>query len=158
MELVICELYHPHIHFYNYNEDNKSEWEDASLHWLTIKKYKKYNKNKIKREIRIHKNRYSSINLLQLPNHPFIQNYKNIILNEKYIQLHLAKCFYLASGEKICILKTFWIKIFQRTWKRIFRERKEKLKRRCHPHSIVSFQQMGKWPKDCFISPIFKIS
>jgi hypothetical protein len=99
-------------------------------------------------------NNYNAYN--NLP-HPFIRNYQNIILNKKYLQLHLAKNILLESGEMICIIKTYWIRIIQRTWKRIYKERQMIIQKRKNPLSILYFQQNGKWPKDCSIYPSFKI-
>ena len=55
--------------------------------------------------------------------HPLIRNYKNIIFKDEYIKQEIAECIILSGGESVAILKTFWIKIIQRTWKRIFKEK-----------------------------------
>ena len=88
----------------------------------------------------------------------FIKNYHNIIVKNNYLQLHLAKNILLDTGEIICIIKTYWLKIIQRTWKRIYKERQIIIQKRKNPLSIIYFQQNGKWPKDCCIIPSLKIS
>jgi hypothetical protein len=154
MDLVICELYNPVIHCYDYT-NNITDWENICMHWLNIKTFSKNSsKNKIKKFIKLVKNSYKQYNLL---NHPYIQNYNNIILNKNYLQLHLAKNIVLDTGETICIIKTYWIRIIQRTWKRIYKERQLIIQQRKNPLSILYFQQNGKWPKDCFIFPSLKI-
>jgi hypothetical protein len=45
-----------------------------------------------------------------------------------YYQPHLAQCIRLATGETVCVIKTFWLKIIQRTWKKVFKERQRVLK------------------------------
>jgi len=57
--------------------------------------------------------------------HSIIRNYHNIIKSFYYIQPHIVECVYLPSpgSECVAILKTFWLKIIQRTWKRVYKER-----------------------------------
>ena len=74
--------------------------------------------------------RYKYSILLKSPtfmnsNHSVIRNYHNIIKSFYYIQPHIVECVYLLNpgGECVAILKTFWLKIVQRTWKRVYKER-----------------------------------
>lgn len=62
--------------------------------------------------------------------HEIIRNYHNIIKSINYIQPHIVECIYLpAPGEEcVAILKTFWLKIIQRAWKRIYKQRTSLLK------------------------------
>jgi hypothetical protein len=57
--------------------------------------------------------------------HSVIRNYHNIIKSFYYIQPHIVECVYLPSpgGECVAILKTFWLRIVQRTWKRVYKQR-----------------------------------
>jgi len=55
--------------------------------------------------------------------HSIIRNYHNIIKSFYYIQPHIVECVYLPGGECVAILKTFWLKIVQRTWKRVYKQR-----------------------------------
>ena len=155
MELVICELYNPILHCYDY-KNKKKDWVNICMHWINIKTCSpNISKNKIKKIIKLVNKNYESYT--RLP-HPFIRNYENIISNKNYLQLHLAKNILLDTGEIICIIKTYWIRIIQRTWKRIYKERQKIIQKRKNPMSILYFQQNGKWPKDCSIYPILKIS
>ena len=61
----------------------------------------------------------------QVQSHSFIRNYKMIISNKDYIKPEIALCLTLKGGEHVAILQTFWIKIIQRTWKKIFEQRKQ---------------------------------
>jgi len=56
-------------------------------------------------------------------NHPTIRNYRNIISKPDYIKAEIGETILLPTQEKVAILKTFWLRIFQRKWKRIFREK-----------------------------------
>jgi len=88
--------------------------------------------------------------------HPFIRNYKTIISNEHYIKPEIAKCVYLKGDECVAILKTFWLRIVQRTWKRIFKEKKATIALRLTPKSLNYRERNGKWPLNCCRLPRLK--
>ena len=77
--------------------------------------------------------------------HPVIRNYRRIVLRPTYIQPEIAKCIILHSGESVAILKTFWLRIVQRAWKRVFSERNALMKKRCSPSELYYRQTRGKW-------------
>lgn len=60
--------------------------------------------------------------------HPIIRNYYNIVTREDYIKPEIAQCIVLPTEETIAILKTFWIRIIQRNWKKVFYNRKTIIK------------------------------
>lgn len=45
-----------------------------------------------------------------------------------------------------CIIKTFWIKLIQRSWKKIYSKRKEIIKKRVNINNLHFWQINGKWP------------
>lgn len=53
-----------------------------------------------------------------------IRNWVNIMKRPEYYGLQLAQCITFQTGETVCIIKTFWLRIIQRTWKKVFKERK----------------------------------
>jgi hypothetical protein len=57
--------------------------------------------------------------------HTVIRNYISIISSDKYFSPQIAECIVLPTQETIAIIKTIWIKIIQRTWKKIFLHRKK---------------------------------
>jgi hypothetical protein len=85
----------------------------------------------------------------RLTRHPFIRNYETIISNENYIKAEIAECVYLSGDECVAILKTFWLRLVQRAWKRVFEERKQIYARRMRPDSLRHREISGKWPTSC---------
>jgi hypothetical protein len=77
--------------------------------------------------------------------HPFIRNYRQIVLRPRYIQPEIAECIILPTGESVAILKTFWIRIIQRAWKRVLLERAATMKKRSTPGELYYRQTRGKW-------------
>ena len=165
-KLVICEIFNPRLHGFNndsdphvqghylvngkydyilpssllagYDSDGEywgEEWfvdqdiyemiECCRLHYTFISETPQYNK------------------------HPFIRNYRSIITRENYIQPEIAQCIYLSGDECVAILKTFWLRIVQRTWKRIYASRKNKIALRKSIHSLKYRETHGGWPTSC---------
>jgi len=82
-----------------------------------------------------------------------IRNYINMIRNPLYIQPQIAECHYLINRECVCVLKTFWIRLVQRTWKRIYKERKEIFQRRRIISSLKHRELTGRWPHGLHVMP-----
>jgi hypothetical protein len=85
--------------------------------------------------------------------HEFIKNYKNIILNESFLNAEIGEIHYLKGDECVCVIKTFWLKLIQRAWKKIYKNRKIILQKRHRPASLMYRQITGKWPDDCNYMP-----
>ncbi len=102
--------------FYLYNKkgDEDADHENEIINTLIM--YKRAIRYRLRSELLCNGNIY-------------IRNYKHIISQKRYIQLDLALCMYLKGEEMVCIKKTFWLKLIQRTWKRICLERKNIAKR-----------------------------
>ena len=88
--------------------------------------------------------------------HKIIRNYSNIISKPSYIKPEIAHCLLLPGGEQVCILKTCWIRLIQRTWKKIYKIRKEIILKRSNVNSLLYRQVNGKWPNNCKYLPPYK--
>ena len=95
--------------------------------------------------------RYDYANIVMnnptITNHPFIRNYRTIVSFEHFIKPEIAECFYLESGEYVAILKTFWIRIFQRKWRTFIREKKRFIRFCSQPWVLFYREINGKWPQ-----------
>ena len=63
----------------------------------------------------------------------------------EYIQLNLITYQYLNGQEFVAVSKLYWIKLVQRTWKKIFKERKEKITMRKSPKELQYRAIHGCW-------------
>jgi len=137
--IVICELYNNKIHGEAANDSN------VIYHYLTINRYKKLDIDVINDMCH-----FINAEYIYLPNqhHNIFRNYINII-RDNYIKPQIAECIYLQNGESVCIIKTFWIRIIQRAWKRIFKERKNIIEKRKTVHALYYREINGKWPSYC---------
>jgi len=79
--------------------------------------------------------------------HKTIRNYLNIVRKENYIQPQIALCVELPTGENITIIKTIWIKLIQRAWKRVYKERQDIINGRIMIESLNCRRLTGVWPE-----------
>ena len=77
----------------------------------------------------------------------------NIITRKNYIKPEITECIYLNTGHCVAILKTHWIRLIQKKWKNIIKERKTIIKKRCTVKSLRHREITGKWPDDCLFYP-----
>ena len=150
--IVLCELYNDYIH----GEINDLDININKLH-LVLFRFKLLDSIYINRLAFSRMNYYTTIlNNNYNINHNIYKNYKNIISSDNYIKPELAQCIYLPSGHCICIIKTFWLKIIQRKWKLICKQRKHIINCRSNPYALLSRSLTGKWPDYCIYLPGIK--
>jgi hypothetical protein len=101
---------------------------------------------------RLYATEYTRVITRHFP-HKTIRNYHNIINRPNYIKPEIGECFDLITGEQIVIIKTIWLKIIQRKWKKVFAKRQSIIKYRSSPTSLIFRQLMGKWPEYCLHMP-----
>lgn len=150
--LAICDIYNPIIHGYDSNSSN-----NIVNHYIinTIIDIEEFYNNEFKDYIDLFE---SSITHRYDLNHPTVRNYDTIIHNPKYLKVDIIKVDELEGQEQVGYIKTFWIKIIQRRWKNILKERKKIIKERLLPKSLYERQLTGKWPKHLRILPIFTLN
>ena len=85
--------------------------------------------------------------------HNIIRNYQNIIARPDYIRPEIAECIVLPSQHTVAIIKTMWIKIIQRKWKKVYAERKRIINTRMLYSSLKRRELTGKWPTSCNYLP-----
>lgn len=142
-QLTLCELFHPKIygidefsdtqilthfiviHSYSFPEyrflqltdsDSDSDIDDSSDDECEEENEVESFINMIHKDIRyIHgRTRY-------IPKeHPIIRNYLNI--RKKGLHIDISENIILQTGEKISIIKTIWIRIIQRRWKKVYNQ------------------------------------
>jgi hypothetical protein len=140
--LVFCEIYN----------DIQHGSSDLTLntHYLTVSRIKDiYNTENI-RAFAKNINKFYKNNIMV---HLCIRNYEFITTRKNYIKPEIAEKFTLESGHSICIIKTFWLKLIQRTWKRVFEKRQRILRKRMNYASFREREVTGLWPESCRYYP-----
>jgi len=152
--IAICEIFNPRIHG---KDDNSSVGiENHFLVSETVELDEFYD-NSYQDTITVLKSHYKKVykKNLKLNNqpHPTIRNYNKIIKVNNFIKVDIVFIDELPGNESVCYIKTFWIKLIQRRWKKIYKQRQDVLKQRMLPKSIREREITGKWPKGLRIWP-----
>lgn len=142
--IVLCELYNDKIHGIPPLISN------VINHYMVIYRFKLLNMSLINELAYKIKNNYC---YLENYHHNIFENYKHIITHPNYLKPEIAECIYLETDEFVTIIKTFWIKIIQRKWKNIYKERQRIFKNRSSYASIIYKELRGKWPDYCLYYP-----
>jgi hypothetical protein len=157
-QLAVCELFHKTIHGFVYGESHPT----MPYHYLintTFTKTEFYDRyDMIEDYCTFLNDYYSSVVYQRLKNkeRPFpIRNYLSIIHNEDrdYISPEIVEKHELSGKEYVCVLKTYWLKLIQRTWKKIYSKQQEVWNKRQRYSSILYREINGSWPPDCYYYP-----
>lgn len=166
--LMLCELHNPFIHgdmevnghylvfkkfdpitklCYEYlHNDDDDDYEDDAFFITNITDDQQW--------LQSH---YSSQTYLSpYDNHPTIRNYYNIITRTNYIKPEIAEYILLPTLEAIAILKTFWLRIIQRKWKKVFQIRQHIISQRRQLSNLSIRDIRGKWADNCNVLPSLK--
>jgi len=157
-ELAICEIFNPVIH----GSDVSNSSYGISGHFLvhnTISLEDWYNHSfrDIITLLRDAYDNYISAWGNRLPQHPIVLNYEAIIRGCKYIKIDIVVLDELEGRECVGYIKTHWLRLVQRCWKKIYKQRKEIIKLRAHPSSLIRRELEGKWPKSSRTMPEFRL-
>lgn len=133
------------IEFYEYDETSTSKYN--------IVLCEKYNKLLHGIENGEINNHYLTQFRLKNLNNDFINYMKR---GRPDLRTEIAECITLNSNYCVCILKTFWLRLIQRIWKKTYSERKNIIRKRSNPRALFHREIFGKWPNDCIRYPSLK--
>jgi hypothetical protein len=142
--LAICEIFHPQLH--GHDENSSPSINNEFLVYSQIDLSDFYNQSYLA-EIRSLKRYVNAIQRLHGTldtTHPAIRNYTAV--TNKCIRLEIIQTNILAGQEEVAYLKTFWLRIVQRRWKKIYKMRKALIAQRSHIRSITERERTGQWP------------
>jgi hypothetical protein len=145
--IILCELFNELIH-------GKSNTVVVK-HYLNICSLKKLDIQVINEMCNMYNNEYIQRMHIITP-HKFIKNYANIIMRPNYIKPEIGQNIHLESGHCVSIIKTIWIKLIQRTWKKIYKMKKDVIQKRCTITAINYRKIKGTWPDNCSYLPTLK--
>ena len=169
--LMLCELHYPPIHGKNEDSDpfienhylvydrfdpktglsyscfsnnefiNDNNLDDNELN----DNEEKYNINDVLEFLKEHYSNQTNFPLPNFENHPTIRNYRNIISRSNYIKPEIGEYIILPTQEAIAILKTVWLRIIQRKWKKVFAERQNIITKHCLITSLQNREIHNKY-------------
>ena len=170
-ELAICELVHPRLHGANAIGANAiganaiganaigANAIDINNHFLiyaTFAADEFYDNSYKEDETFVRRRRQKESRVLQLnETHPTLRKY-----NQHYIRLEIFHYIHVnANGSEyhVGILKTFWLRIVQRRWKKVFKARKDMSIKRGSIAALQEKQRTGMWPAPLRTWPRFTL-
>jgi hypothetical protein len=157
VQLAVCEIFNPAIH----GQTNESS-PDITSHFLvhtTVEPEEFYDLSftDLIRMLRDGYHAYLSVWGDRAPYHPIVRNYDAIVRGDAYIKLDIVVLDELIGQECVGYLKTHWIRLVQRCWKRVFKERKQLIKTRSTPAALRYRSVHGCWPKGARRWPSFTL-
>lgn len=161
--LGICELYHPKIHGHTFASSNSIN-QHYMVHCIVepddfMKACRSdtgsqmgtgtntelendyaendYVENNYESELEHLTRRYTKVAFAnKYVVHPMIENYDAIIRKDDYIKLDIIETHVLDGMEEIAVLKTHWLRLIQRKWKRLYKIKMEKIKKKISYHYL----------------------
>jgi len=157
-QIGLYEIFHADIHGFNINGSDPKIYEKLLTH-CTFSPREFYN-NECEETIQDIEYIYDEIYRTSIIEHPTIRNYSNIINNAKYLKLEILKLEILPTQECVCVIKTFWLKIIQRKWKKIYKERMILLIKLKNYRNLLKRELNGKYPNGLGLRnfPEFKLN
>jgi len=128
--LIVCEIYSCAMHGSKENDGTFLTYSVYSGDQRGIKQALK-DARMIRRENR----EYADMHYAS--DHSVIRNYDVLLKSGAFVNPQIANCTYLPSGELVAILKTCYLKIFQRMWKRYYKQKMAELEERKSIHYIL---------------------
>jgi len=131
--LIVCEIYSCAMHGSKKNDGTFLTYSVYSGDQQGIKRALKD-----ARMIRRENGEYADTRCVL--DHSIIRNYDVLLKSGAFVAPQIANCMYLPSGELVSILKTCYLKIFQRIWKRYYKQKMAELEARKSIHSILNMR------------------
>ena len=131
--ITLCELYNSACY-------GTPSFESLHAHYIVLYRFKQYDPRVLNKII------YNYNDTRTNYKHPIIRNYIHI---HNKMAPEITECIYLPTGECICIKKTMWIRLIQRTWKKIYKLRQETNALRSLPRNLFYRGITGSWPVEC---------
>ena len=128
--LVLCHHYHDALH-------GKPKHTDVLTHYLVIEIFKRFDISEMREMSDFYNAKYREQPPGKLK-HRVIRNYRKIVTSDDYVKPEIAVCFELPDHECVCIKKTFWLRLIQRAWKRVYKERQVIIKKLSTPRSLLN--------------------
>jgi len=99
---------------------------------------------------------YSTIDLNEFLSDGFYREERR--LRRYSIGLEIVQVAELSPGQEyVAYLKTFWLRIVQRCWKKVYKARQELIKKRSNIFAQRERQRTGQWPVELRVYPAFTL-
>ena len=146
LQLGVCELFNDTLH--GYNKDSSKNIQEHYLVRFQVSKEDFMDEDELEEiedDLDYIREKYQTVSNKGSSN---IRNYNNIITNENYLTIELIDIYQLHPGEElVAIIKTVWLKIFQRKWRNYMKRKKDYIKHISHPSNIKYREIHARFPR-----------
>ena len=151
-ELAYCELHNPQLHGGSYDNEEDEMMCGKYLYINKVHPLFPSNNSNIQRVYRntnlINELRYMRRNnVITNVYHPTIRNYSNIICKRDYRNAQIVQRIRGPGTYSSAVIKTYYLRILQRKWKRIYAEKQRLIALRKNPRAIRFRELHGRWSK-----------
>jgi hypothetical protein len=151
-ELAYCELHNPQFHGGNYDNEDDKLMCGKYLYINKVRPLFPSNNSNIQRGYRntnlINELRYMRRNnVITNVYHPTIRNYSNIICKRDYRNAQIVQRIRGPGPYSSAVIKTHYLRLLQRKWKRIYAEKQRLIALRKNPRAIRFRELNGCWSK-----------
>jgi len=126
-KLILCHHYHDALH-------GRPKDPAVLSHYLVIEIFKQFDIAQMREMSDFYNAKYKEQPESKLK-HRIVRNYSAITAGN-YVKPEIAQCIVLPTLECVCIKKTFWLRLVQRAWKRVFKERCAIIAKLSNPRTI----------------------
>ena len=148
-QLAFCVFFNANIHGKDENSSPNIDSHYLILHSLDTDTF--YNSQEFTIFMcmidasRRHYARYIELNP-RSREHAIVRNYKNANLKKNYISLEIVEHVELEiGGEHVAIYKTFWLRVFQRKWKKHYHYKMQLVRRLMKPRGLL-WREIAGYP------------
>ena len=149
-KLAFCVFFNAYIHGKDENSSANIDSHYLILHSVSMDKF--YNPREFNIFMnmidtsRRHYSRYIETNQ-RWREHVVIRNYKCAVIKKNYISLEIIQHVELeGGGEHVAISKTFWLRIFQRKWKKCYEYKMRQVRKLLKPRGLLLREISGQYP------------
>lgn len=145
-QIAYCELYNPFLCGFTADSSRDIHYHYMVIHSISSRKLT-HMLNKPYSVLDKYANmRYSYLSpVVSAYANVNIKNYISIATNLSQYYPQIVQKVRLPGKEDVAIIKTMWLRLVQRTWKRVFRERQRILKKRASGKELLVRERSGKW-------------
>ena len=141
-KLALCEVFHPAIHGLDENSDPQIHTQFLVY---TLIDLVDFYSNAYRSEANSLRRYRRAVEILHGSQpHPTLRAYQQI--NQKHLRIEIIQMDRLAGEEEVAYLKTFWVRLVQRRWRKIYRARKEIVAQRMQMAALRERERTGQWP------------
>lgn len=148
-DLAFCEIFNSKIHGKNSNSSENIESHFLVFRTLSINEFYNIAQFFTISNFILQVRGYYITNDYSRHLHPVIRNYNQLLIKKDYISLEIIECVELEGGEHVAIYKTFWLRTFQRKWKRHCDSKKKRLATLLQPYGFF-MREIGISCFSCF--------